>query len=170
MTSPFRWEVRGDKDIVLGFGTLPERMVNRLEVVIRRHIEAIKNAAQAKVSGGVLKLRTGALRDALGRGTSVSRSDTRIVGKVGLAGADAKTAIAGGAQEYGATIAAHIVRAVNTSKLRFTIDGKFFFAKQVLIQETKIPEHSFLRSSLREQAPLFARDVVTVVGTLGVEG
>ena len=90
MTSPFRWEVRGDKDIVLGFGTLPERMVNRLEVVIRRHIEAIKNAAQAKVSGGVLKLRTGALRDALGRGTSVSRSDTRIVGKVGLAGADAK--------------------------------------------------------------------------------
>lgn len=167
------WEIKNDGKVLEYMRTFPEALLGAVEEAIGVQILKLSRRVQSKLSGDVLKMKTGELRAAIARGTSVKRSNTKITGEVGLAGASAQVAIAGGAQEFGADIPAHIVRAVNVSKLRFQISGKFKFAREVSIPALKIPERSFLRSSMNEmrdgimaEITAAAQPVITFKGLL----
>lgn len=55
--------------------------------------------------------------------------------------------------EYGGLIPAHQVVARNAKALAFTVGGMLRFAKSVQIPDVQMPERSYMRSALREQAP-----------------
>jgi phage gpG-like protein len=55
--------------------------------------------------------------------------------------------------EYGGLIPAHTVVVKNAQALCFSVGGIRRFAKAVNIPDVQMPERSYMRSSLREQAP-----------------
>jgi phage gpG-like protein len=57
------------------------------------------------------------------------------------------------AQEFGAHIPAHDLEARKAKALTFMLGGKQVFAAHVRFPGATIPEHSFLRSALRELTP-----------------
>lgn len=144
------WEIKGDGAVVHFLDQLGGRTIAKVNAEVGVQTLRVSRLAQAKASGGVLKLKTGQLRDAIGRGTSVKTRAGGVTGTVGLEGASKEVAIAGGAQEFGANIPAHIVEALAGHKLRFQVNGKWVVAQRVQLPAVKIPEHSFLRSSLDE--------------------
>lgn len=101
-----------------------------------------------KLSGQVLNRRTGDLR------ATVHPIPAKDIGTAISAGAG------GGANlryakihEYGGLIPAHTVVATNAKALAFTVNGMLRFAKSVSIPAVTMPERSYMRSALREQAP-----------------
>lgn len=145
-----KYDIVGDKKLYAYLGDFNERTVRRIDNAIVSLTQRLSLNAIRKASGGVLNSKTGALVAAIRQGSFVVKQGNRIKGVVGVAGASKKVAIYAGSQEYGATIKARVVEAINVSRLRFELGGKFVFAKQVNMPEIKIPEHSFLRSALRE--------------------
>lgn len=153
------WEFKNDRKVLEYMRNLPEDLVPAVRSAIGVAILKLQRRVLSKLDGSVLKTKTGALQDAIKRGTGMEQSGSTITGYVGLRGASAKTAIAGASQEFGADIPAHIVQAVNVSKLRFTVNGKFVFAKFVKMPQVKIPERSFLRSAMDELHDELAADI-----------
>ena len=99
-----------------------------------------------KLSGEVLNVRSGALRDSVHQEV-LSAPD----GVFAVVGTDL---IYAAIHEYGGIIVPQTAAA-----LRFAIDGKWIFAKQVTM-----PERSYLRSTLAEEADNI-RAALTVMGT-----
>ncbi len=139
--------------------TMPEDLIDSVQRSMGVQILRLTKHVQGKLSGDVLKVRSGDLRAAVGRGSSVKRSATAITGTVGLDGASKEVSIAGAAQEFGADIPAHIVRSLDGKKLRFMLNGGYKFASVVMIPAVHIPMHSFLRSSLAELGPSMAQEI-----------
>lgn len=144
------FQITGAGNVVEFLDTIGVRTAAKVNAAVGVWCLRMSKLAQGKVSGGLLKIKTGALRDAISRGTSTTIRSGGVVGIVGLAGASKEVAIAGAAQEFGANIPAHVVQALAGSRLRFMVGGKLVFAKQVHLPAVKIPERSFLRSSLED--------------------
>ncbi len=99
-----------------------------------------------KLDGQVLNRRTGALARSISHKVSVA-GDT-ITGTVFSSG-DVKYAAI---HEFGGQTAPHEIVANKAKALAFAMGGKTVFAKRVMHPGSKIPERSFLRSSLSEMA------------------
>jgi phage gpG-like protein len=95
-----------------------------------------------KLSGGVLGMRSGALRDSITAGFSADPDG--VVASVGSEG-DVKYAAI---QEYGGKTGAHEILPVKAQALAFVADGIQRFARRVEHPGSLIPERSYLRSSL----------------------
>jgi phage gpG-like protein len=97
-----------------------------------------------KLSGAVLNLRSGALRDSIV--ASISADAYGVVVSVDSVG-DVKYAAI---QEYGGKTSAHEILPVKAQALAFVAGGAQRFARRVEHPGSLIPERSYLRSSLDE--------------------
>jgi phage gpG-like protein len=95
-----------------------------------------------KLSGAVLNVGSGALRDSIA--ASISAEADGVVAAVGSAG-DVKYAAI---QEYGGKTSAHEILPVKAQALAFVAGGAQCFARRVEHPGSLIPERSYLRSSL----------------------
>ena len=102
---------------------------------------------RAKLNGGVLQSRTGALAASVGvEGPAI---DADQVVTTLFAGADLKYAAI---QEYGGVTAPHDILPDRAKALAFLVGGEEVFARVVHHPGSRIPERSYLRSSLAEMA------------------
>ena len=104
------------------------------------------HVVQDKLSGQVLKVRTGALRDSIQ--AEVALDGDRVKARVFSSG-DVKYAAI---QEYGGRTAAHEIRPDKAKALAFQAGGRTVFARIVHHPGSSIPEHAYLRSSLADYA------------------
>jgi phage gpG-like protein len=103
--------------------------------------------ATKKVSGDVLHVRTGHLRDSLGP-PSVQEVQGGVAGQLG---ARVKYAAI---HEFGGVIPAHTVYAKHASALRWIgPDGRARFAKSVRIPAITMPKRPFLQPAFDEEMP-----------------
>lgn len=138
----------GDRELVAKLTSMPEKVHGAL----LKKVSALALMLEAKVkndklSGGVLNVKTGALRRSIQE--TVEDGTTSVVGHVFSSG-DVKYA---GIHEFGGTIPAHEIVPNKAQALAFMIGGKQVFAASVNIPDVTMPERSFLRSSLAEMEP-----------------
>ena len=98
-----------------------------------------------KLSGGVLKQRTGALAGSVFKEVTETGDGTQVT-----IGANTPYARI---HEYGG-----VIEPKNALALKFQIDGKWVFAKRVVM-----PERSYLRSTLAERADIIRAELARAV-------
>lgn len=116
-----------------------------LEATVLRLAIKMTGLVKQKLSGEVLKVRTGRLRRSIHY--EMSKSNNRVEATVGTNVKYART------HELGLTIPAHIVEARRGKALKFTVGGKTLFRRRVMIPAVKMPKRSFLEASLQQMAP-----------------
>lgn len=128
------------------------KAVERLAIKLQRSVMA------EKLSGQVLKNRTGNLR------SSITYKIEKLPGggAVGIVGTNVKYA---GIHEFGGTIPAHDVFPKRGRVLAFDWKGKPAFFTHVHIPDVKMPERSFLRSALKEMRPEIRQALEAIPGT-----
>jgi phage gpG-like protein len=142
--------VRADKIIAQLDG-----MPSKVHDALLRKVTALDLMLEAKVrqklSGQVLNVKTGALRRSI-FGTVDDRG-TAVYGHVASSG-DVKYAAI---HEFGGTTPPHDIIATKAQALAFMVGAKLVFAKVVHHPGSKMPERSFMRSSLADmRAPIIA--------------
>jgi phage gpG-like protein len=95
-----------------------------------------------KLSGPVLKNRTGTLRRSINY--RIAETGTSIKAFVGTNVVYARI------HEYGGVTKPHVIMPRNAKALHFLMGGKDAFAKSVQHPGSKMPERSFLRSTLTD--------------------
>jgi phage gpG-like protein len=147
-----------DFRITIGItGTAPEKLKaaqRKLRPALRQGMIELMNdiwrRAQQKVSGPVLRVRSGHLRRSMGPPT-VTLTETGAVGALGV------RAVYGAIHEFGGTIPAHDIVPRFRKALRFPArqlggrsrDG-FIFAKRVHMPAITMPARPYLRPSFEE--------------------
>lgn len=131
---------------------IPEESRRRLRAVIIRDGKELAATVRAKLSGPVLKVRSGRLLGSIR--TEMVEDATSIYGRVYSRGVP-YAAI----HEYGGQTKPHVIRPVRAQMLRFMVGGKVVFAKSVNHPGSKIPERSYLRSSLAELRAKLEADI-----------
>ena len=139
----------GDRELVAKLNAMPEKIraslvreVTKQALLLERHVKT------QKLMGQVLQKRTGRLMQSI-QGRVSQATATAVMGRVYSAG-DVKYA---GIHEYGGATPPHLIEARKAKALAFGIGGKTVFARSVNHPGSKMPERSFLRSSLTDRAP-----------------
>jgi phage gpG-like protein len=124
-------------------GALGDAFAAKAETLAQALADAVK---LDKLSGQVLAARSGALRDSIE--AEVAADGDSIVATIASVG-DVKYAAI---QEYGGRTAAHEILPVKGKVLAFLAGGAMRFATRVEHPGSTIPERSYLRATLDEQA------------------
>lgn len=128
-----------------GLERLPAEVANAVEAKVRALTINLQHHIVAdKLQGQVLKHRSGALGRSIQ--IDIQRSGERTKGEAFSAG-DVKYAAI---HEFGGQTAAHDIFPKKGDALAFMMGGKMVFAKVVHHPGSKIPERSFMRSSLAD--------------------
>lgn len=136
-------EIIGDKELVDRLNAGPEDVRRALRAKVTSltlRLEA--HVKQDKLSGQVLHARTGALRRAVA--SRVQEVNEKITGTVYVSN-DVKYARI---HEFGGRTSAHEIVPVKAKALAFMMGGKQVFFKRVQHPGSRMPERSYLRSSL----------------------
>lgn len=140
--------IEGDKALIARFKEMPAAVNQALYV--KAFTLALKLEAYIKtnkLNGQVLNRITGALSRSIHN--VVDRSVNSVIGRVFSSG-DVKYAAI---HEYGGTTAPHIIEPKKASVLAFTGGGGgMVFARRVNHPGSKMPERSFMRSSLSDMS------------------
>jgi phage gpG-like protein len=121
---------------------MPGRLHDGIARAVARLGLELQRKVQEKLSGEVLKVRTGSLRSSI---------NTRIIDTPSEVSATVGTNIAYARyHEYGVA-RAWLIEARNAKALRFTVGGETLFRRRVI--HPSLPERSFLRSALKEMTP-----------------
>lgn len=126
-----------------------------LKTITKLSIQLQANIKQDKLSGQVLKTRTGTLRRSINM--KVEQSSTSITGKVGIGKDAAKYGVM---HEYGFTGSENVKAHLRTIKQAF---GKPIASKQISInshsRNVKYPEKSFMRTALSDLTPKIKEEI-----------
>jgi phage gpG-like protein len=117
-----------------------EAKVRALTLNLQSHV------VRDKLQGQVLNHRSGALSRSIQQ--DVNRSGSATIGRVFSSG-DVKYA---GIHEFGGQTPPHEILPNKAKALSFLMEGKRIFAQRVQHPGSKMPERSFLRSSLGDMA------------------
>ncbi len=131
---------------------LEPRILNAARIGLTDFMNRVANRVRLKLSGQVLRVRTGRLRQSI----HVPPVQKMPWGFLGTIGTNVKYA---GIHEYGGTIVLPPIYPVKKQALHFFIGGKEIFAKSVRAHAIRMPERSYLRSSLIEMEP-FADKII----------
>jgi phage gpG-like protein len=133
----------GDRELVARLDAMPGRVHDGLaRAVARLGLELQRKVQSEKLSGQVLKVRTGSLRSSINM--QIEDTTEAVEASVGT------NVFYGKIQEYGVA-RTWLIEARNAKSLAFTIGGTKFFRRRVT--HPPLPERSFLRSALAEMAP-----------------
>lgn len=159
-------KVVGDDVVMAKLDAMP----NAVHQALLRKVTVLAFALLAKVkgklSGEVLNVRSGLLRDSAFQ--EVQDSGTSVYGRVAEPGAVPYAAI----QEFGGVTPAHVIEARNAQALAWVAGGKTMFARRVNHPGSRIPERSYLRSALDEMHDEIVAGLREAVaeGTAGLRG
>jgi len=149
----------GDKELIQRLESLPKAV----QAALRVKVTALSLKLEAKVkrdklNGQVLNRITGRLARSISHKVDVDAHS--VYGRVFSSG-DVKYAAI---HEFGGTTAPHIIYPKKALALSFVNSGgEQVFARQVNHPGSKMPERSFLRSSLREMSAQISRDLKETV-------
>jgi len=138
---------------VTRIGALPARLRVRLQKAVESGAGRLLAIVQAKLSGEVLKARSGALRSSIR--AEISEDGSAIVARVLSDGSVPYARI----QEYGGRVFIPGIVPVNARALAFTYRGRLVFAERAAAHAVDIPERSYLRTSLAEFEPALLDDI-----------
>jgi phage gpG-like protein len=151
----------GDRELIERLDSMPGKLQAALYQKVSLLALKLEAKVKKKLSGEVLNVRTGDLRRSIA--SKVEQSPHAVIGKVYSSG-DVKYAAI---HEFGGQTKAHVIEAVNGKALAFMAGGKQVFAKRVNHPGSKMPERSFLRSSLADMREEITQELhQTVVDTL----
>lgn len=128
----------------LRFAQIPAALKAALGSAFADLAAELQNSVSAKLDGGVVTSRSGALAASL----FAAAEETSAA-----AGIDLGAAPYGAALEFGASIPAQLIAAKNAKSLAFVVGGQTVFAKRASRPAITLPPHSFLRSALAEFEP-----------------
>ena len=152
-------EIIGDTQIKAKFEALPASVHDDLlRTVYKLDNDLVRYIQDQKLSGQVLKIKTGALRRSI-KGDVIDEGDI-ITGTAFSSGDVLKYA---GIHEYGGTTPPHDIVPVKAKALAFVMGGKMVFAKIVHHPGSKMPERSFMRSSLSDNAQYISDEMALTV-------
>jgi len=166
----------GLTDLVVQFGALSVRVRSSVATKLIELTERLERRVKAKVSGPVLAIRGGALLGAIDHAVDTSGDTMR--GRV-FVGAQIKYAAI---QEFGGTTPPHTIVPVKAQALAFLAPAKLgfsggtrgnamVFARRVNHPGSRMPERSYLRSTLAEMRSEIAAEFKAAVAEgLGVAG
>ena len=132
----------GDQALVAKLNAMPNGLRNGIARAVTRLAIETQRLVQQKLSGSVLKVRTGVLRSSINY--KVDQSSTSVTATVGTNVQYAKY------QEFGISHSWPI-KPKSARALAFEVGGKTIFRKSVT--HPGLPERSFLRSALHEMEP-----------------
>ncbi len=150
-----------------------EKVIGRLDQIpgqvaaaLRRAVEAeaVKLTAyvkEQKLSGQALKIQTGALQRSINY--QLLDEGGRIAATVGT------NLVYAAIHEYGGTTRAHVIESSQAKTLAFQMGGQNVFCKRVNHPGSRMPERSFLRAALSENAGSI-RAAIEEAEAAGVEG
>ena len=120
-----------------------------MEKAMTQSLFVVERAAKLKVSGAVLKVRTGRLRSSIGApgGEGIKTVTITPAGVVGTIGTKVKYARI---HEIGGTIHVPDITPRNKSALRFFVGGKAIFAKRVKAHDVTMPARPYLGPAIDE--------------------
>lgn len=149
--------VVGADALIARLEAVPDKLHAALVTAIARSALQVQRRAMEKLGGPVLKVRTGNLRSSINvQGPSDSASG--IYASVGT------KVVYAGVHEFGGQTAPHVITPRNARVLAFPLGGKTVFARRVNHPGSRMPERSFLRSSLRELAPTIRAELERAIG------
>ena len=125
---------------------MPERIRAALTAKAGALAAELEARIQQKLTGGVLKERTGALA------RSIVATIADASGNVSVSVASSGDVKYAAIHEFGGTIPAHEIVPDKAKALAFVIGGKQAFAARVDLPAVNMPERSYLRASLDEMA------------------
>lgn len=131
---------------------IPEEHRRRLRAVIVKDGKELASLVRGKLSGSVLKVRSGRLLRSI-RNEMVENTST-IYGRVYSKGVP-YAAI----HEYGGQTKPHDIRPKTAQALHFMVQGQSVFAAVVHHPGSKIPQRSYMRSSLAEMRHRIIADI-----------
>lgn len=135
-------------NVIANFRDYPAKLKTRIVETMRQlGVEYVNYVRKNKLSGNPINSRTGALSNSI-YATVVETGDiaTITAGSRGVRYA--------GIQEYGGTVHIPAIRPVSARVLHWTSGGGNVFAMYARAHDVRIPERSYLRSSLREMQPV----------------
>ena len=138
-------EIIGDREYIAKLQNFAPRLRDQILNSTRRLEFMMVAKVKGKLSGEVLKNRTNHLRGSIHG--EVNDLGDKIEGITGT------NVVYAHIHEYGGVTPPHIIEAKNAMALHFFMGGREMFLKRVNHPGSKIPERSFLRSSLREMRP-----------------
>ncbi|MBM4301647.1 MAG: hypothetical protein FJ121_08970 [Deltaproteobacteria bacterium] len=153
--------VTGQEQVIAHLGQVHPRVDGLVRQAVRAETYNVERTAKQKVSGVVLKNRSGTLRRKIN--SEFKDDGASIIGSVGLALAY------GAIHEYGGVTRAHVIRPRNKKALAFQAGGQGLVRKSVQHPGSKMPERSFLRSSLRDNEARIKAAIAAAV-LKGVKG
>lgn len=136
-------EVRSDAKIIQHFQSLPDDLRRNLRPEVVSLTRQLARLVREKLSGAVLHKRSGKLFDSIK--SEMVETPSELYGRVYSSGVP-YAAI----HEYGGVTSPHQIVAKNAKSLAFMLGGQMRFFKMVNHPGSKIPERSYLRSSLDE--------------------
>jgi phage gpG-like protein len=137
--------LEGADTLDLQLASLPAELLARLEEKARQLAASLADKVrEEKLSGGVLQIRTGALKASIS--SDISIDGNQVNATVGSFG-DVKYAAI---QEYGGRTSAHEILPDKAQALAFVIGGVQRFARRVEHPGSTIPASGYLYSSLDE--------------------
>jgi phage gpG-like protein len=146
----------GDGELVARLQAMPEKWRASIGRAVLRLAEQLQRKVQEqKLTGQVLKVRTGSLRSSIN--FRVAESASSVIAAVGT---NIKYA---GIHEFGGTQGARTIVPKTARALAFQWKGEMRFYKRVERPAVHYPERSFLRSALREMAPQIKAELEAAV-------
>ncbi|KZC23541.1 hypothetical protein RHOFW104T7_13140 [Rhodanobacter thiooxydans] len=141
-------QITGGAEVIERLGAMPAKIRAAAKSSLGIWATELAGYIKAeKLSGQVLNRRSGALSRSVYPAKSETSTSVSGGARAGLDVPYAKI------HEYGGLIPAHQVVAINAKALCFSVAGVIRFAKSVQIPDVQMPERSYMRSSLKEQAP-----------------
>lgn len=151
-----RAEVTKGRNLPSELRSVVPKLSSAVDKAVLRLALKMTALVKTKLSGQVLKVRTGTLRRSINY--KISRPSSQST--EAIVGTNVKYAAI---HEYGGTIPARIVYPRTKMALKFQMAGKTVFAKKAMIPSAKMPVRSFLRASLAEMTPEIKRELEAAV-------
>lgn len=145
--------VVGASEVIARMEALPANLRRILLARMHGVTLRVKARVQKKLSGEVLKVRSGALHRSIL--SEVKEETNEIIGRVFSSG-DVKYARI---HEFGGTTRAHIIEPRRAPVLAFVMGGNTVFARRVHHPGSRMPERSFMRSTLTELRGVIVHDL-----------
>jgi phage gpG-like protein len=157
-----RVTIVGAEGVIKHLGEVPPRVLGLVRQAVEREaINLLRHVKEQKLTGQMLRTKTGTLRRSVNYALTIE--DQGLTAVVGTNLVYAKI------HEYGGVTRAHVIRARNKKALAFQIGGVGLVRKSVQHPGSKMPERSFLRSSLRENAARI-RAAIDAAVARGIKG
>ncbi len=141
-----------DKKVRANMDKLRRKTPDASERAMLRAVELLRGyIVKNKLSGQILKTRTGRLKGSIQQEVISKKNET-----IGRVGSNLKYARI---HELGEIIPAHTIYPVKASALHFYMNGQEVFCRSADIPDVKMRERHYIRDSMEEMTPRLQKEI-----------